>query len=209
MIPDVADVFELLEFNRVIKVFETTEEALAHFEKTVEVVEGGREPKWSFLDPRVEEGESLTTQEEPGAKERDFPLPEADRQRRAGWMQGGKTPYPKKLLSLTEGEEAGDKVVAEEPRPVQPVKEPEKFPAASFYDSIGISSTVMDRDLPLPEKIKLLVIDNPLPGAWKIKHALNSSRFGYVRAGVLEVRRILKELELDTKEKRYRFWRSR
>jgi anti-sigma B factor antagonist len=211
MIPDVEDVFELLEFHRVLKVFETTEEALSHFERTMPGGEGGREGKWTFADPRfvAKEGEHVTTEADEILHEKDFPFGSVER-RLDEQSQEGKGAYPKKLLTLTEGERVGDRVVAEERAPLEEVgRGEEKFPGASFYDSLGMSRAVMDRDLPLTEKIKLLVIDNPLPGAWKIRNTLNSSRFGYIKVSVFEVRRILKELELDTKDKRYRFWRSR
>lgn len=210
MIPDVADVFELLEFHRVLKVFETTEEALSHFEGA-SVPEDRRESPWRAVDESLLKrgSERVTTETEDIPRRREFPFP-ATESRPDEQIQGKRTDYAKKLLTLTEVDEAGVTGAPEERPPLPDVKSGgERFPGASFYDSLGMSHTVMDRNLPLTEKIKLLVIDNPLPGAWKIKSALNSSRFGYIKVSVFEVRRILKELELDTKEKRYRFWRSR
>lgn len=66
-----------------------------------------------------------------------------------------------------------------------------------------------DADLPLNEKIKRVVIDNPHMGAWGIRKALYSPRFGYAKIGYFKLRTILGKLDLETKEKRYRYFRSR
>mgnify|MGYP000935045946 CR=1 FL=1 len=66
-----------------------------------------------------------------------------------------------------------------------------------------------DVDLPLNEKIKKLVTENPLMTPWGIKRQLNSPRFGYTRIGFFKLRGILKRLGLETRAKRYRFYRSR
>lgn len=63
--------------------------------------------------------------------------------------------------------------------------------------------------LPLPEKIKLAIIDNPTRGPWKIKKALEDERFGSMNVGLLTVYSLLRKLSLDSKEKRFRFYRSR
>ena len=65
------------------------------------------------------------------------------------------------------------------------------------------------KDLPLTEKIKRVVIENPLSSIGKIRRQLRSERYGFVRVGFFKLRAILKTLELDTKEKRYRYYRSR
>jgi len=63
--------------------------------------------------------------------------------------------------------------------------------------------------LPLVEKIKVIVIDNPTDGPLKIKKKLNTQRFGYEKVALIKVFNILKNYNLETKEKRYRFYRSR
>lgn len=212
MIPDVADVFELLEFHRVLKTFDTIESAVAFFEqnggeKSEKSVRDGSPDSHLVESRNVEDAdiveEDLTDSSSPSEEEPDETLPDGKER---------ETQYAKNLLSITEVDEepASSHIVTEsaELDEVEP-SDGEQLPVKSFYDSLGMSSNVMDRDLPLAEKIKLLVIDNPLSGPWKIKNALNSSRFGYVKVSFFEVRTLLKELELDTKEKRYRFWRSR
>jgi anti-sigma B factor antagonist len=63
--------------------------------------------------------------------------------------------------------------------------------------------------LPLTEKIKHLVTENPVFGLKGIKKTLNSDKYGHARINIFKLYRILKELNLDSKEKRYRFYRSR
>ncbi|GAB4368379.1 MAG: hypothetical protein Kow0042_09500 [Calditrichia bacterium] len=62
--------------------------------------------------------------------------------------------------------------------------------------------------LPLNEKIKLIVARNPLLSTRKIKKELRTERYGFVKIGYFKLRSILKQLELDTKEKRFRYYRS-
>lgn len=69
--------------------------------------------------------------------------------------------------------------------------------------------TMDDADLPLSEKVKQLVIENPLMGTLSIKRRLNTSRFGNVKVSYFEARALLKTLGLDTKARRRRFFRSR
>jgi len=64
-------------------------------------------------------------------------------------------------------------------------------------------------DYPLAEKVKLAVLDNPLAKNKEILRKLRSDQFGKVRIGRFRLRSVLKQLSLDTKEKRYRFYRSR
>lgn len=63
--------------------------------------------------------------------------------------------------------------------------------------------------LPLVEKIKLIVIDNPNDGVFKVKKTLNTNRFGYEKVSAFKVFDIFRRYNLETKEKRHRFYRSR
>ena len=62
--------------------------------------------------------------------------------------------------------------------------------------------------LPLNEKIKKLVAEYPLLNIRKIKKLLKDDRFGTVKINIVRLYKILKELDLETKIKRYRFYRS-
>jgi len=62
--------------------------------------------------------------------------------------------------------------------------------------------------LPLPEKVRKVVSQFPQLGALKIRKILQHPDFGNVKIGYFKLRSLLKDLDLDTKEKRYRFFRS-
>ena len=62
--------------------------------------------------------------------------------------------------------------------------------------------------LPLHEKIKKLVAEYPLLSVWKIKNLLKDKRFGSVKISIFKLYKTLKELDLESKIKRYRYYRS-
>jgi anti-anti-sigma factor len=62
--------------------------------------------------------------------------------------------------------------------------------------------------LPVSEKIKQIISKYPQFKANKIKKILRHPEYGETKIGYFKVKRYLKELDLDTKEKRYRFYRS-
>lgn len=64
-------------------------------------------------------------------------------------------------------------------------------------------------NLPLVEKIKVIIIENPSIGMRQIKKELDTEKYGYQKIGLLKLRSMLKQYNLETKEKRYRFYRSR
>jgi len=72
-----------------------------------------------------------------------------------------------------------------------------------------ISNPVIDLSrLPLSEKIKKLAAEYPLLSIWKIKKLLRDNRFGTVKINIFKLYKTLKELDLDSKIKRYRYYRS-
>lgn len=60
----------------------------------------------------------------------------------------------------------------------------------------------------LPEKIRKIVSLNPRLSTGEIKRMLSQPEFGGVKLGYFRLRTILRTLDLDTKEKRYRYYRS-
>lgn len=63
-------------------------------------------------------------------------------------------------------------------------------------------------ELPLREKIKRIVAQNPLLTTRGIKKILKHQQFGKTSVGYFKLRRILKGMDLHTKDKRYRYYRS-
>jgi anti-sigma B factor antagonist len=66
-----------------------------------------------------------------------------------------------------------------------------------------------DSELPLSEKVRKMVVENPALGPWSIKRLLYSPRFGYTKIGYFKLRGLMKRLALESKAKRIRYYRSR
>jgi len=62
--------------------------------------------------------------------------------------------------------------------------------------------------LPIHEKIRKVVSQYPLLSIFQIKKMLTHEEFGKERMNILKLYKLLKRLDLETKEKRYRYWRS-
>ncbi|MDZ7344375.1 MAG: STAS domain-containing protein, partial [candidate division KSB1 bacterium] len=157
MTPEVYDVFEMLEFNRILDCYDSIEEAIDDFDLSIglDITKSLSQPL-----PSIDHGDGDVAVASPS--------PTA----RIASRRNGEGPRPKA-------------------RP-------------------GFTKTKIDeRRLPLMEKIKVVVIDNPTLGARKIRQVLNTERFGYTKVSWWQVRKTLKALNLATKEQRYRFYRSR
>ena len=64
------------------------------------------------------------------------------------------------------------------------------------------------RQLPLSQKIRYIISENPILGVWGIKKILLSDHFGNKKISIFRLMHILKQLDLNTKSKRYRYYRS-
>jgi len=141
MIPDVYEVFELLEFHYILKAFDSIEEALQDFDKG---------------------GPSL----------------------------------PRKPAGSKPGAVGGDDGVMVKTAPRAAVAEP-------------VASGRPKATQGIDDHIRLIVSENPEASTFKIKQLLATPRFGNVRLGWFDVRRRLKELDLDSKQKRIEYYKQR
>lgn len=155
MTPDVFEVFEMLEFNRILDYYETIEEAVNDFDISI-----GLDITKS-LQPRQPEStpDAVTVS----------------------------VPSPRVIAKTT-------------------TQKSERKTKSRFSFT---KSKINEATLPLVEKVKLLVVENPNDGVQQLKKKLNTERFGFESAGYFKIRDILKKYNLETKEKRYRFYRSR
>ena len=62
--------------------------------------------------------------------------------------------------------------------------------------------------LPVPEKIKKVVANYPLLNIFQIQKMLKHEKFGYTKLSIFHLHSLLKSLNLETKAKRYRYYRS-
>ncbi|MCH9006742.1 MAG: STAS domain-containing protein [Calditrichaeota bacterium] len=141
MVPDVYEVFELLEFHYILKAFDTLEEAIADFDGV------GSSGAGSLQSPSAahQVGNSVSASE-----------PETD------------------IAQVQPGLEAGGE------------SEPQT----------------------LEEKLRQVVIEKPDSGLFQLIKALNTPRFGNIKLGWFEMRKYLKQLNLDSKKKRVQFFKQ-
>jgi len=144
MNPEVYEVFEMLEFNRIICSYDTLEEAINEFD--------------------IVRGIDITQA-----------------------RQGVKSSAAGRVYTSGNRAAAGRKRVA----------------TGSISDKISL------REYPLNEKVKMIAIENPFWGIRRICRQLNTDKFGNIRLGWMQAYMILRKLNLESKEKRYRFHRSR
>ncbi len=151
MTPEVYDVFEMLEFHKILAYYESIEEAINDFDVSI----------------GLDITKSAARAYQPAASETVAAVPEVVRR-------------PARKAQRT----AGTEFAYEKPQ-------------------------VDEKRLPLSEKIKLIIVEDPRRGVFKIRKVLRSPRFGSTRIGPLRLYRTLKKLNLENSAKRYRFYRSR
>ncbi len=145
MAPEVSEVFEMLEFNRIIQAYDHLEEAIDDFDISL------------GLDITAGVTREIYHEAAPG----EVPQPEMGM-----------------------------------PAPATP--------------AAGPAGRELSEDLlPISEKIRRIVIEFPVGGLWHIWKTLRTPRFGNTKINLFRLYRILREMNLDTKEKRFRFYRSR
>lgn len=155
MTPEVYDVFEMLEFNRILSYYEAIEEAINDFDVSIGL-DITKSIKRSYTPEVAEVAVGIAVPN-----------------------------VAQKVARVPSGAE----------------------PAAKQF---SLNKPQVDEQmLPLNERIRLVVVEDPNRGAFQIKKVLNTSRFGFTRINILKLYNMLKTLSLDSKEKRHRFYRSR
>lgn len=144
MIPDVYEVFELLEFHYILKAFDTLDEAVVDFDKT---------------------------------------------------KSKGEVSQP---------------VFVEEERPIiqKPKAAKEKETVSKRDDYLDRMMNAEAKDKSIEDKIRQLVVENPEFGSIKIMKELNTSQYGYIKLSWFQVVKYLKQLELNSKKKRIKYFQN-
>lgn len=175
MIPDVYEIFELLEFHHILDVYDSIEEAVQKFEESqfVEVVQEQQRPAPSSpqAGPPEPPPASMTSNSQP------FSVESAANEPR---MSRADSPGPM--------EESGSPEIDYQPNRAQ--RKP------NILDLVN---------LPVDEKIKYVVAKYPQFGAYKISRVLNSPDFGFTKVGWFGVRSWLKRMSLQTRQTRRAF----
>jgi anti-sigma B factor antagonist len=157
MTPEVFEVFEMLEFNRILTSYDSPEEAIDDF---------------------------------------DFCL---------GHDLGGSG----HVVMEREEETISSAIVSEEKTNIEHRSTYTSRQAVTGRHSHSRIPNMNDSELPLSEKVRKMVVENPVLGPWSIKRLLYSPRFGYTKIGYFKLRGLMKRLALESKAKRIRYYRSR
>jgi len=151
--PDVYDVFEMLEFNKILRSYDSVEETINEYD--------------------IMRGYDITK----------TPIKE--------WHG-----EDKKMMDSTPDIQIS-RITAE------------KIDSQDFTKRAKIRKTKDPSMLPLSEKIKNLITEKPLLSLWGIKMELTSPMYGRTKINIVKLYALLKELNLETKDKRHRYYRSR
>jgi len=149
MVPEVFEVFEMLEFNKILNFYESVEEAIDEFD----LLRG--------IDITQMDKESLNAA-------------------------------------------ARSPVTFSAEKPTLPIHIQEK--RSKLYSD---EDEMSYKDYPVVERIKKIVVENPMTGIFDIRRMLRTEKYGNVKIGLLRLHGILRTLNLDTRKKRFRFYRSR
>lgn len=150
MVPDVYEIFELLEFHHILDVYDSVDEAINKFEV----------------------------------------------------LESAGKPVAKEMTFESRPTEATVTPVAQTPAPATGAVDTAVSPAVAVETS---PEPVAKSNLPLQEKIKLIVKSHPEYGAFKIKRELNTVEYGFTKVSWFNVRGELGTLGLNNKTKRIQF----
>ncbi len=191
MNPEIYEVYQMLEFYHILSEYPTVEDALN-----------------SFLDKKQTVHARGEQQPESPGLSQDVPFEEPAGENKT--VEEFKDILNEVDASSSNGQEEEFVVDMED---IDSVEAPSKdFSVANQrhveFNPISAERVPDLKILPLPEKIKKVVAQFPHFGPWKIRKMLRHPEFGNTKVSYFKVRKILKQLDLDTKEKRYRFYRS-
>jgi anti-sigma B factor antagonist len=187
MTAEVSEVYQILEFFHIIDDYASINEALKSFGKNSELEKETSTSK-----------DTLENDEEPISKLLELTGVEPHL---------GEKPQNSNVVVVQEPAVNNSEKVNEEEKkqPVRVYKTPKikrRLPTKSITKNINIAR------LPLNEKIKRIISDTPLISILQIQKELRETKYGATQMGIFKLYQTLKTLNLNTKEKRYRFYRS-
>ncbi len=145
MIPDVFEVFELLEFHYILKAFDSLEEAIADFDAGVSSSDPALRPPYQSEKASDDRESQMTSRE----------------------------------VKTDVAVESGYKPSNEDP----------------YLETIE-------------EKLRQVIVEQPDAGMFQLIKSLNTPRFGNIKLGWFEMRKYLKQLNLESKKKRVAYFKQ-
>jgi anti-sigma B factor antagonist len=182
---DIYDVFQMLEFYHILQDYNSIREAAISFNLKQEELNLVNDDSELTVDSEIPEAEKIIEEidfdEQASNDKLDVP-DESDKKIRRT-----------EIIDFVPGSLQGTGI---------------KENTIDNFAPLNIEDNVKLTELPIYEKVKRIVAQNPLIGAWGIRKILKHEHFGYTEISFLKLRSLLKELGLDTKKKRYRYFRS-
>ena len=182
MNPEINDVYQMLEFYHILDDYTTVEEATVSFEAENDVLDIVDDDEKTM--PIV----NMKSHLQPDSSEIDINDPSQE--------EGEEIHSQKK--------ETAD-VIEMVPSTTQK-KTPGKY--SNEFIPYPIKSDVKLTDLPLAEKIKSVVSENPTVSPFQIKKILSHDHFGHTKISIFRLWKLLRDLDLNSPKKRYRYYRS-
>lgn len=223
--PEIYEIYQMLEFYHIISEYPSVEEALKSFGDSLETQrmeealplppkpEPEPKPVTKAPAPVEEKPAPPKPKEEPKAtpepKQKSEPAQAAPREEPAR-----NTPIAAEDKGIVYEKEIDvdiDNILLDEGIHTSASKTHNAPTAGGSY--VSFEPTKYDRQsnikvMPIPDKIRAIVATHPEFSPWKIRKALKEPEYGSVKVGYFKLRSLLKDLELDTKEKRFRYYRS-
>jgi len=190
MTPDIYDVYQMLEFYHIIDDYVTVEEAASTFEKQEmdQALAGENYPVIHAPDMGLKKAPPAPTEWQDKTEIIDLNMPAQDQFNNPAVIRSKDT-----QLEFVPGGNRST-VISER--------------TGTQFIPPGLTHDIKLDRLPLAEKVKKVISQNPLVGVFGIRRVLQHEHFGYTKVGILKLWRLLKQLDLETKEKRYRYYRS-
>jgi anti-sigma B factor antagonist len=185
MTPEVSEVYQILEFFHIIDDYPTINDAMKSFGEEVK-----EEEVEESVKDEIENGDVpiKTILEQEGVKPH---TPEKEQPQNVILVQ---EKAAKKTVPLKKDGQA--------PKIKKRPKYQSRTPAFSETSTINVAR------LPLNEKIKRVVADFPLVSIIQIRKLLVDEKYGATEIGLFKLYYTMKSLNLESKSKRYRFYRS-
>ena len=181
MKPDIYDVFQMLEFYHILDDFPTIGEAFDAFKITAGDELDYIEQNEDEEPEELEEGSSKT--EEIDSDEiNDIPEIKVDFDS-----------ADNKIIDFSENKKSVKNRASQNTKNI---------------DSLIVHETINLSSLPKSEKIKHIIAKQPLLGLFGIKKVLRHEQFGFTKIGLIGLYRLLRDMDMHTKQKRYRYYRS-
>lgn len=179
MNPEIYDVYQMLEFYHILEDYPSVDDAASSFRKLDEALD--------LVVNGNGQAEADTDPEVVESTKEEIDLSEQSSK------DGPETSDPHRMRA--------------EVLDFTPIDEALKDETRAFIPHT-LTKDVKLAELPIQEKIKRVVAQNPLVGIFGIKKILKHEHFGKTHVGFWRLMRMLRDLDLNTKEKRYRYYRS-